>query len=168
MVPRQVIESQAADQLTPLQKGALRGTVCDAIWTKERLLAVGCIFDSTCELCSLQPDTLFHWLWECVVVDEERKKVAPQHLIEEARRLGPSSAAFCKGICADLAATVPHPLNDGGILFTRKRAVVVDPGLWALSGDVFYSGSASSVAAAESVEPFGPWNFGWASKSPHA
>ena len=63
--------------------------VCDAVWTKERLLAVGCIFDSTCEICSLQPDTLFHWLWECVVVDEERKKVAPQHLIDEAIRFGP-------------------------------------------------------------------------------
>ena len=31
---KQVIESKAADCVTPLQKGALRAVVCDAVWTK--------------------------------------------------------------------------------------------------------------------------------------
>ena len=62
MVPRQVIESHAADQFTPLQKGALRAVVCDAVCTKERLLAAGYKVRPLCELCRMQHEQLFHWL----------------------------------------------------------------------------------------------------------
>ena len=140
---RQVIKSNAADSLTPFQKGALRAVVCDAVWTKERFLAAGYIVDPVCDLCRDKPDTLFHRLWECEceAVSELRKQVLPVSLIREARRAGAGSAAFCRGLGPSIAALVPPPLDDGGVLFTRNGAIVEDRALWTLCGDVFYDGS---------------------------
>ena len=57
---RQVIESNVNDQVTPLQKGALRAVVCDAVWIKERLIKAGYQVDPLCELCGKSVDTVFH------------------------------------------------------------------------------------------------------------
>ena len=63
--PRQVVESKAEDAFTPLQKGALRTVVCDAILSKDKHIKEGYDVDPLCELCKKQPDSMFHRLWEC-------------------------------------------------------------------------------------------------------
>ena len=138
---RQVIESKAHDQLTLLQKGALRAVVCDAVWPKDRLIEAGYPVSPMCELCDSEADSMFHRLWMCTAVDAERNEVAPQRVINEARALGATSATYCRGLCQDLAEAVPEPLVEGGIRFMRNGVEIKDHTGWALEGNVFYDGS---------------------------
>ena len=55
-----MIESKAINAFTHLQKGALRAVVCDAVWSKDRLIKEGYSVDPVCELCKKQPDSIFH------------------------------------------------------------------------------------------------------------
>ena len=94
------------------KKGALRAVVCDAIWTKERLLA-GYRADPVCDLCRDKAATLFRRLWECEAVSEVRKQALPESLVLEARRAGAGSAAFCRDLRPSIAALAHPPLDDG-------------------------------------------------------
>ena len=86
---------------------------------------------------------MFHRLWECQneAAKLAREEMAPQKLIDEALAHGPSSAAFCRGLCQDLSLTIPAPLSDGGIVHAANGVRIEDPALWTLSEDIFYDGS---------------------------
>eukprot|EP00973_Karenia_brevis_P010640 1441459-Karenia_brevis.AAC.1 len=73
-----------------------------------------------CPLCNEQPDSMFHRLWQCNAVQEQRLAVATQELIDEAIAAGPRSALFCRGLCDDMAEGLPRPPQQGGVKFLRE------------------------------------------------
>ena len=138
-----MIESRAADALTPLQKGALRAVTCDAVWPKDRFIKEGYNVDPNCELCKKEPDSMFHRIWECdcAIAMQARTSVAPPQLIREALARGPSCAAFTRGLGPDLSRRMEPPIANGGVKYVKNGCEVPNRDQWTLHGDVFYDGS---------------------------
>eukprot|EP00959_Pyramimonas_sp_CCMP1952_P434020 9088772-Pyramimonas_sp.AAC.1 len=56
----------ASSKFTPLEKGCIRGLVCQAPWTKVRAADHGYIMpDLLCPLRGKEQDTIFHRLGKC-------------------------------------------------------------------------------------------------------
>ena len=127
-------------------KHAVTAVVTNSVWTRCRLLVAGDLVpDTCCEICGLQPDTLFHRLWECTndSVVAGRLLHADQALLRRAKAAGPTSSFFVHGMLPHPCESVPPPAN---FAFTAERhGQPVPSNLMRLSGKVFADGHASKT-----------------------
>ncbi len=81
-----------------------RSVLCGAIMTLDKAARSGYLVEDLCPMCGCRGDGVHHRIWCCMHprVAAAREAVAPGWLIAEARRAGPSSWIFNRGV-------VPHP-----------------------------------------------------------
>ena len=135
------------------KEGRLLLTIsCNAFWTRTRAAKAGYVVDSTlCAMCGLHEDTVHLNAWHCQHPDAvaARAKAAPPSVIEAAKRAGPGSALYNRGLFSHPACSWPAPEVDvkfkGHSNLPRSADGSVD-----LGGNVFIDGSADQ----HPLEPF--------------
>eukprot|EP00959_Pyramimonas_sp_CCMP1952_P458645 9476959-Pyramimonas_sp.AAC.1 len=58
---------------------------CQGLWPLARARAAGYDIPDLCPLCHAPGDTVFHRLWSCPVVEEERGAIADEHVLAAVR-----------------------------------------------------------------------------------
>ena len=114
---RRSLSKSGKGSLTAELEGRYKAIVCDAVWTKARLIEADYLLDSDkCDLCGQDTDTLHHRFWLCshpqaVVL---RSSVTTPQLRREAIAAGPHCMWHSRGIpffVSDLAVgPSPYPL----------------------------------------------------------
>ena len=147
--------SSHSRKYTPLEQGCIAAWFCDAIWTRQRALDAGYIIDPTCELCGAAPDTVWHRIWLCKAPQclAARAEAAPWWIVTKAKRAGPSSTVFSKGIFPHPEALVPRPYQESdsvdrrahegghGIVAFTAAGTQVSLGSLQPRGNIFVDGS---------------------------
>ncbi len=108
--------------LGPKERAIYRSVLCDAVMTYEKAARNGYLVANRCPLCGCHGDSIHHRVWACLHPDvvAAREAAAPWWLIEEARRAGPSSWLYCRGV-------IPHP-GDVWPRPTGEASMFVYPG----------------------------------------
>ena len=98
---------------SPLARGTIKALACDALWCKDRAIALGYNVSSQCELCQDVDDSPIHRLWKCDCCKYEREEIVPPRvwrLLADADLSDPNKS-FCGrvGFVSTLGTPGPDP-----------------------------------------------------------
>ncbi len=109
--------SRKGNNLTRMQVGAFRSSLCGALMTFSRASRLGYQVEDACPLCGTRGDTVHHRTFKCEKTREAVLNVVPEWLYEEAGRQSPSSLFWTTGVMPHPGDTLPPPhpgVPDGG------------------------------------------------------